>query len=584
MNKIKKMISLLKEGFAKKAAYEFVELYRMVGAYRKKVLWHTFVTLVSALFSLGVSTSVGRLVDSITAFRWDDTIQVVLFVVVVGTINILLAAYTSLLAGKIRAFVRRDLADKTYYKVMRADWETVIQHHSGDLMTRMQEDVTTVAGSTVGWVPQILYQSIQAVAALAIIVYLDYTLLLVVAVIAPLLFLSSQLFLGKLYESDRREREVSSEVMGMYKESFHHLQTIKGFGLVDLFHGKMGKKLVQRQEVDLEVSRNGVYSWLMMYSSGQAAAALCGGWAVYRIYQGAISFGSLALLLVMAGIVSTAFKTLMQQIPEAIRSISASERIRIIMELPEEKRENEEVYQRMLEEAGDCGASVKVEHLNFSYASGLEVLRDVSYQVNSGEIVALVGPSGEGKTTMLRLLLGIVHAENAPTLEVNGTAMPVSPAARRLMAYVPQGNTMLNGTIAENLRMFNQNATEEEIVTALKEACAYEFVEKLPDGIYHNIGESGIGFSEGQNQRLAIARALMCKTPILLLDEATSALDVATERRVLANLMKGVQKRTCILTTHRPSVLSMCDRVYRIADKQVLEIGEAEIQQVMNEF
>ena len=143
---------------------------------------------------------------------------------------------------------------------------------------------------------------------------------------------------------------------------------------------------------------------------------------------------------------------------------------------------------------------------------------------------------------------------------------------------------MLNGTIAENLRMLKSDATDDEIVLALKEACAYEFVEKLPDGIYHNIGESGIGFSEGQNQRLAIARALMCKTPILLLDEATSALDVATERKVLANLMKANKKRTCILTTHRPSVLNMCDKVYRIADQEVQQIGEEEIKKIMNEF
>ena len=185
---------------------------------------------------------------------------------------------------------------------------------------------------------------------------------------------------------------------------------------------------------------------------------------------------------------------------------------------------------------------------------------------------------------MLRILLGIVKAQGTIRLSTEGMSLPISTAARRLMAYVPQGNTMMNGTIAENLRMLKPDATEEEIVEALEEACAYEFVRKLPDGIHHNIGESGIGFSEGQNQRLAIARALMCRTPILLLDEATSALDVATERKVLANLMKGQKKRTCILTTHRPSVLTMCDRIYRIASEKVLEIGDDEIREIMNEF
>lgn len=584
MEKVKKMIALLREGFAKKAVTEFAALYRMLSSYRGWLLWHTAVTLVTALLSMYVTTRVGGLVDSILNMDWNQTLRVVLVVMAVGIPNIAFTTYSNLLAGRLRATIRNDLADKTYYKVMGADWETVILHHSGDLMSRIQEDVTTVAGSTVGWVPAFLYQGVRAAVALAVIVYCDYTLLLVVLVVAPALALSSQIFLGRLYQSNLREREVASDVMSMYKESFQHLQSIKGFGLVELFHHRMSAKLEERKAVDLEVSRNSVFSWVVMYSGGQLAAVVCGCWAIFRISRGALSFGSLALLLVMAGMVSEAFKTLMQQIPEAIRSISASERIRTIMELPEEKRENEEIYQRMLENAGDQGASVTVERLDFSYANGREVLRDVNFRVNAGEIVALVGPSGEGKTTMLRILLGIVRAEHSPMLRVGDTVMPVSPSARRLMAYVPQGNTILNGTIAENLRMFNQDASDEEIIEALRDACAYEFVEKLPDGIYHNIGESGIGFSEGQNQRLAIARALMCKTPILLLDEATSALDVATERRVLANLMGGVRKRTCILTTHRPSVLSMCDRVYRIADRQVREIGEEEIRQVMNEF
>lgn len=584
MEKLKKIVAKLKAGFAKKALLEFVELYRILGAYRKRVLRHTFLILVTAVLSVSMTMCTKNMVEYVLAFDWGNLAKIVILYVLLGVGNDGLSAAANLMAGRIRARVKQELADKTYFKIMRADWETVIQHHSGDLMTRMQEDLHTVACSTTGWVPTLLYQSVRFFVAFAVIVFYDYTLLLMAAIIAPVLALSSRVFLGRLYESNRKEREISSQVMSVYKESFHHLQSIKGFGLVRLFHSRMAGLLKQREAVDIEVNKNDVASWLIMYASSQLAALLCGGWALYRIYKGALSFGALALLVMMAGNVSTAVKTIMQQIPEALRSISASERLRIILSLPEEQLDYEEVYQQMLVDAGDTGASVKVENLNFAYANGTEVLKNVNYEVNTGEIVALVGPSGEGKTTMLRILLGIVRTENPPMLDVNGTKMPVSPAARRLMAYVPQGNTVLNGTIADNLRMFNQNATDEEIITALKEACAYEFVEKLPGGIYHNIGESGIGFSEGQNQRLAIARALMCKTPILLLDEATSALDVATERRVLANLMKGVQKRTCILTTHRPSVLSMCDRVYRIANKQVREIGEEEIQQVMNEF
>ena len=238
----------------------------------------------------------------------------------------------------------------------------------------------------------------------------------------------------------------------------------------------------------------------------------------------------------------------------------------------------------MYKDSQNSGISLHMYNMEFHYRNGKSVFKNVGCDVNSGEIVAFVGPSGEGKTTMLRIILGIVKAQGTYYLQSEHYKLPITSNSRMLMAYVPQGNTMLNGTITENLRMLKSDATDDEIVLALKEACAYEFVEKLPDGIYHNIGESGIGFSEGQNQRLAIARALMCKTPILLLDEATSALDVATERKVLANLMKANKKRTCILTTHRPSVLNMCDKVYRIADQEVQQIGEEEIKKIMNEF
>lgn len=584
MEKLKKILEKLRSGEGKKALREFFGLYQQVGRYRNRVLLHTFVTLICSLTSIMISMQVRTLVTGLVNGLWRPVAYTVLLCVALSAFNIVLTTIVNRMAGRIKANIRKELAEQTYGKIMRADWETVIQHHSGDLMTRMQEDVTTVAGATVGWIPGVIHQIVKAGVAFGAIVYYDYSLLLVVAVIAPLLFLSSRVFVGKLYESNRKEREINSTLMSLYKESFQHLQSIKGFGLVELFQGRMTDQLEERRKIDYAVSDYGIASWLMMYVSGNLAALICLGWAMLRIYRGRIDLGILALLVVMGTTISGAFQSLINLIPQAITSISASERIRNIMELPEEVVENERQYDRMLEESRDCGAAVKVRHLNFAYHNGTPVLKDVSYTVNSGEIVALVGPSGEGKTTMLRLLLGLVKTEHPPIIQVGDVSLPVSAAARRLMAYVPQGNTVLNGTIADNLRMFNREATDEEIMTALKEACAYEFVEKLPGGIYHNIGESGIGFSEGQNQRLAIARALMCKTPILLLDEATSALDVATERRVLDNLMKGVQKRTCILTTHRPSVLSMCDRVYRIADKTVREIDEEEIRQVMNDF
>ena len=250
------------------------------------------------------------------------------------------------------------------------------------------------------------------------------------------------------------------------------------------------------------------------------------------------------------------------------------------------------------------GISLKLEDVSYAYQNGTEVFEGASIEVNPKEIIALVGPSGEGKTTMLRLILSLMrtgdgkaYLEGATELEAELAAVQIAgndeevanrvfltPSTRKLFSYVPQGNTMFSGTIAENMRNVKPEATEEEIINALKEACAWEFVEKLPGGIHSEIKERGGGFSEGQAQRLSIARALLRDAPILLLDEATSALDVATERKVLRNIMNNERPRTCIVTTHRPTILSACTRVYAIRDKKCVVLNEEEIEEMVKGF
>ena len=200
--------------------------------------------------------------------------------------------------------------------------------------------------------------------------------------------------------------------------------------------------------------------------------------------------------------------------------------------------------------------------------------------------MALVGPSGEGKTTMIRLILGLIHPEDgkAAIRSSDGREVKLNADTRSLFAYVPQGNTILSGTIAENMRVVKEDATDEEIIEALKIACAWDFVEKQPETINSNVGERGRGLSEGQAQRIAIARAVLRDAPILLLDEATSALDVTTERKVLRNIIRQRPNKTCIVTTHRPSVLNMCQRVYRVMDTKVTELSEEESSRMAMDF
>ena len=213
-------------------------------------------------------------------------------------------------------------------------------------------------------------------------------------------------------------------------------------------------------------------------------------------------------------------------------------------------------------------------------------LQDVTFSVPRGAVVGFIGENGAGKSTTIKSILGLIRPESGEVKlrAADGKEIMMNAETRHLFAYVPQGNTIISGTIAENMRIVKEDATDGEIIEALKTACAWDFVEKMPDQINNSVGERGKGLSEGQAQRIAIARAVLRNSPVLLLDEATSALDVTTERQVLKNIVQQHPNKTCIVTTHRPSVLNLCQRVYRVMETKVTELSEEESSRMAMDF
>ena len=305
-------------------------------------------------------------------------------------------------------------------------------------------------------------------------------------------------------------------------------------------------------------------------------------YCLFLLWRHSITYGTMTLFLQQRSALSSAFHSLVGIIPAFLQSSVSAHRIRELVELPKEVHipESSEMDAYI-----DKGFSIRMNDVNFAYMEDQKVITNSDFVANPGEIVALVGPSGEGKTTMIRLVLGLIRPnEGQVTIESGGQKVEANANTRHLFAYVPQTNAILTGTVAENLRMVNENATDEELIEALKMACAWDFVSRKPGGLEAKVGENGRGFSAGQAQRLSIARAIVAGAPILLLDEATSALDVTTERQVLRNIVQRQPNRTVIVTTHRPSVLNLCQRVYRVMQTKVTELDEEEAGRMAIDF
>ena len=553
-----------------------------------RILLYTFIEVLRLCVDFFITYKVGNVVDFALDKNQDKVVAMGIFYVFLFIANALLSISSNRLSAWNYNTMQSDMVKKLFNKVLKADWEELTAFHSGDLITRMTNDTKTISMNVTIFLTTIITQALMIIASLGVILVNDASMIIVVIIIGPIIGLSSRIFMRKIYDSQATIRKIESRETSYHKESFHNIQAVKAFGLADEFFDRIKLLEEERYAADMKSNFFSLMSWIITYLAGILSAIICIGWAFYRVNSGVMTFGALTVVIMMAYRIAVAGRALLQQIPVSLQLTVAIERVREIIDIHNEKYEESATFEKFVCETDKEGVEVHIDDMSFSYKSGRQIFNQVNLEAKPGEIIALVGPSGEGKTTMLRILLGILKIGSGDVYAklpgADGEKYSFSTETRSLIAYVPQGNTMLSGTIKENMQLIAPDATDEEIIDALKQSCAYDFVQKLPDGIYHNIGESGVGFSEGQNQRLAIARAILRKTPILLMDEATSALDVATERKVLSNIMQKDNKRTCILTTHRPSVLSACDRVYRISDTKVTVINEAEIEQLMNDF
>lgn len=570
-------------------------IYSYAKNYWKEMIIYVLIGFSGTVVGLLASFTSRDMVDIITGHKTGAVITTFCILIGVALGNTLISQLTSYISTKINLKVDSELKADIFKKILLTDWESLSTYHTGDLMVRWSSDVSTVSNSIISFVPNMIIYLFRFGSALVVMAVNDWTFVVIALVSMPFSMLISRHMMKMMRDNNQKSMEISSKMSGFNQEAFSNVQLIKSFSLVPEYTKRLGSLQVEYIKNKLKYQRAyiGVAMINVLLSLIVSYAAY--GWGIYRVWSGVITYGSMTMFLTLSNSLSSTFNALLSLVPTMVGMTTSAKRLMDIVEMPQEDYSNDSDVKEFVKQNKDTGIALHIKDVVYSYKNGNEVFHGASIEALPHEVIALVGPSGEGKTTMLRLILALINKKDGEA-ELYGEkyfttedgkeekCIPLNAAARQLFSYVPQGNTMLSGTIAENMRFVKTDATDEEIWSALDMACAKEFVEKMPKGIDSELKERGGGISEGQAQRLSIARALLRKSPLLLLDEATSALDVATERRVLKNIMKDEYPRTLIVTTHRPTVLSACNRVYAIKDKKCKILNEEEIDEMVKGF
>ena len=573
---LRKIQKHLREGTFQEVLRETRWIYGHMRSYRRAILTYillglagTTMTMLSALASKELFNSIVKM-GSLDGYGGRRILTYGGVVVGLAILNILLNALVSYYTSRINLRVSNSLRAEVFELFLHTDWESLHRYHSGDLLSRINTDVTTVANSVLGWVPTLVIQSTRVVASLGVILFYDPTMAVISLLSAPVSMLAAKPFLGKMRLLSAQMRDVSAEMMAFHEETLQNAQSIKAFNLVEVFVSRLYKVQEKYFDTSMSFTHTSVLNSSFLSAVGTVVSYSCLGWGAYRLWSHQIDFGTMVLFITLAGQLSGALSALIKLVPSAIEGTTSARRIMTVLELPRENMEDRERVGAMLRR--ETPIELELRDLQFSYQERNLVLDSLQLEIKPNELIAIVGPSGSGKTTLFRILLGLLRpTDGTACVHSGGETVQLSPSTRALFSYVPQDNVIFSGTIADTLRLVKPEATDEELYEALRLACAESFVRTLPGGIYCTLKERGSSLSVGQNQRLAIARAILADAPILLLDEVTSALDLETEEQVLANIA-SMKHKTCILSTHRPSVLRLCNHIYRIQETHLVEV------------
>lgn len=528
-----------------------------------------FVNVVHGVTSVAFANFSKRVIDGATEYKsLDYVIKFAFALLGVVLLQMVLSLLRTGLAdrckGRIDILLKRHLLDV----IIEKDYASVSKYHSGDLQNRLFNDINIVSDSFTKIVPNAVFFVTKLLSSLIYLIIIDRIFALVFVVGGIIVFIVTRSFRKTLKRLHKKVQETEGKTRSFIQEFVTNLLAVKAFSVEE----KMQKHTDELQEENFKAfmkRRNfSIFANTGLGTVFNVGSVFAIAFGAYRILIGAMTYGTVTAMIQLVNQVQSPFVSLSGTVPQYFSGIASAERLMEIETLPDEADINKQSFDK--DELYESLKSITFDNISFKYDRDI-ILNSTSYTVNKGDFVAIIGISGIGKSTLLKLLLGMFRVQEGEILlNTSNGSISVDKNTRKLFAYVPQGNMILSGTIRDNLTFINENATNEEIQQAIEISCAKQFIDELPDGLDTVIGEKGLGLSEGQIQRLAIARSILSKSPVLLLDEATSALDEKTEKQFLTNL-KAMKNVTCIIVTHKKSALDICNKTIQIIDGKIIE-------------
>lgn len=548
-----------------------IETIKWICKVCKKELWQiiilTIVQVVNASLTILYANFSKNIINAATEDKSiDKVIYYAICFFILITVQMLLSLASKSVCERCRCRLNWSMKQYMLRSIMRKDYAKVTKHHTGELQNRMFNDVIVITHHFTSLFPNVIYLLVKLICAFVYLIVLDKLFAVVFLVGGVLVFVITVSFRKVLKSLHKKVQESEGKTRSYIQEALTSLLVVKSFAVED----KVADKANELQAVNYKHNmRRRLFNIIaggglnFTFNVGYVFALTLGA---YRLLHG-LDYGTVTAILQLVNQIQSPFASLSSALPQYFEIIASAERLIEIDNLPDEKSCTNapinvtDTYNRL--------QYIDFKDISFRYDRDI-ILDNTSLRVNKGDFVAIMGISGIGKSTLLKLLLGVFKVEAGEiNLCLDDAVIPADVNTRKLFTYVPQGNFLLSGTIRENLMFINDQVTDDEINRAIEISCSDQFVNELPDGLDTVIGERGVGLSEGQLQRLAIARSLLSKSPILLLDEATSALDEDTEKRFLTNL-KNLNDKTCIIVSHKRAALEICNKHIQIIDQKIV--------------